>query len=482
MPWPFAGPSTDLPSRLPPGNLGRSLVGNTFSFHSNAQALVLETVRPYPEARIVRARIINRDVALVVDHSVAQRVLDHSAPSLQPPNRDPSDSTDPSAPLPDEDRSSDRIKPPRFSHREAYNQLMGAFFSEPNILLEDEDEPDRPAHRAAWDEHMSSLLAGSSTAWTEIEADLRAIIGRHRDRWSSSSPFDLYKACKDLSHELVFSIFLGLSPSDELYDHALRSTDTSLRGQFSIPVKLGMGGWGESTYTKGLKAQAEFNSLISSRLSSNQCPFLHTDPSTSSQLSEESLSSHISTFASSLVIKALTSYLTFALVQRSHSPRANLNHLLLETERLAPPIIGVLRRILDDSWEVNDGLEIPKGWDVWLYFPLINRDTKTYGPDARSFRPDRWEKGTLPRPMTFGQGRKRCLGMAMVRRIVALVLETVMDGGELKVQSELDKSVRDFLGWDLGANSSEAEKWAGIKQLPVQRPKEPVIVILNRKH
>ena len=537
MPWPFvkktvAPSSSPLPSTqtepssssstsagtsLPPGDLGRSLVGNTFAFHSNAQALILETTRKHPRAKVVRARVINRDIALVIDHGIATSVLaPDTASSSQHPirPRDPS----PSAPGPSSssaeldqadvgssgNQGSSRV---RFSHREAYKQLIAAFFSEPNILLEDADEPARPAHRAQWDEHVSLFL--SQTWDTEIRPLLKTILTEYRDKWTTASDpgIDLYESMKELSHRLIFAIFLGLEdPEDDEYRAALEMTDTSLRGQFSMPLRFaGVGGWGTSTYSKGLKAQAAFDDLVAFRASTGRCPFLHSSPSSSQpprqptpkdgrKIDDDTASSHLSTFSSSLVIKALASYLTFAVLQRSHHSAASISHLLLETERLCPPIVGVLRRLTDGPWTIPDdttqnlnphsptdtdaapsGIEIPTGWDVWLYFPLINRDPLIYGDDARRSRPARWEDESLPQPLSFGQGAKRCLGLAIVRRMVRTVLEELVgESGKVRVIGGMDGSLEDFLGWRDG--SGKEQEWEGVKQLPVQRPRGGVRV------
>ncbi|KAL8634598.1 MAG: hypothetical protein Q9228_007806 [Teloschistes exilis] len=207
-------------------------------------------------------------------------------------------------------------------------------------------------------------------------------------------------------------------------------------------------------------------------------------------MSFETVTSHVSTFSSSLVIKALASYLFFVLIQstqmtetRPASTPASIDHLLLETERLCPPIIGVLRRVLDHPWKVNDEVSIPPGWDVWLYFPLINRDIRTYGSDARLFVPDRWKDRNLPLPLTFGSGSKRCLGVSMVRRIAGIVVDKMLlTGSKVVISSDLEPSMLDFLGWQVSEEGGEAELWQAVKQLPVQRSRKPVMVQLGRAY
>ena len=447
MSW-YRRSATDS-SKLPPGDLGTSLVGNTFTFHHDAHSLILADLRQYPGAPIIRAKVIGRDVALVVDHAVASAVLDASN----------------TRPGPGEE-SGPRT---RFSHREAYKQLIATFFSEPNILLEDEDEVDRPQHRQDWDEHMSNVLGDG---WAAIESELRVVISTHRETWVGGPPVDLYNACKDISHDLVFRLFLGFSSfqDSELYARALAASVTSSRGQFAVPVRASLGGMFESTYSRGLRAQADFNAIVSDRVAAGSCPFLQTPRPPA--MKNDSLDSHLSMFSSSLVIKAMASYLTFAILQLSRHPAANLDHLLLESDRLSPPIIGVLRRVLDDPWRPSAALRIPVGWDAWLYFPLINRDSKVYGDDANLFRAERWVEEGLPRPMTFGRGAKTCLGQELVRRMGRLVLQHV---GKVTVESEVDRSVQDFLGW-IDNEELRGKGWKGVKQLPVQRPREAVMV------
>ena len=446
-------------SKLPPGDIGRSVIGNTFAFHNDAQSLILNDLERYPGSPIYRAKVIGRDVGLVVDYRIASEVLAGSSCSPQPSG------------------NTGHL----FSNRAAYTDLVGAFFSEPNILLEDPGEPSQKPHRATWDDHMSSYLSG--TSWTDNEEVIKRISRRYRSRWQAKDRFDVYKECKALSHEIIFALFLGLDRErdGEDWDDALQLTDTSLRGQFSIPLRASLGGYLQSSYSRGLQAQQDFKSTIDDRIDSSACPFARG--SQAHGISEESMVSHLAMFSSSLVIKALASFLTFSLIHVTHpaSRHQSLENIIKETERLCPPIIGVLRKVADRPWMVpsldsqsKSSIEIPAGWDVWLYFPLINRDTAVYGTDACRYRPDRWSDTGLPLGVSFGGGTKPCLGVDMVRKIVRAVLAVMIheessDSPSLKLVTDLDRSVKDFLGWERASGG-----WKGIKQLPVQRPRNPV--------
>ncbi|KAJ9091726.1 hypothetical protein QFC21_007121 [Naganishia friedmannii] len=427
----------------------------------DAHALILENQVRHPGARIFRAKVIGRDVALVIDHALATEVL----------GRDESKKGG---------RNDGESVGPRFSHRQAYQQLLATFFAEPNILLEDEDERERARHRREWDDHMALLV--QADRWDPIDQEIRNITGRHRSDWISRPEINLYESCKDISRDVVFHLFLGVSRQThpELFDQTLRTSDTSLRGQFSIPLRGSLGLFLETTYSKGLRAQKEFNEIVEERVKADACPFLHETRHTTGmdgEIPHESLTAHLSMFSSSLVIKALASYLTFSLCQLSRLPQpvlanASIDHVLLETERLCPPIIGVLRRVLDAPWTPSGtNVEIPVGWETWAYFPLINRDVEVYGKDADCFRPDRWNDSSLPPPMTFGSGGKTCLGRDLIRSIVKSVLEeSVRDGTRISLKDELEDSMLDFLGW----KHAEVKGWPAVKQLPVQRPRYPI--------
>lgn len=142
-----------------------------------------------------------------------------------------------------------------------------------------------------------------------------------------------------------------------------------------------------------------------------------------------------SLFASSLVVKCLASYLTSLLLQLYHLDQSvTLETLLpiqLETERLCPPLIGVLRRALKDWSLPNEDLSIPKSWDAWLYFPQCNRDPTVF-KDPNLFQADRYQSN-LPHGLAFSQGSKICPGIEVIRRMSGQVAMSI--GGSYTVCS-----------------------------------------------
>ena len=228
---------------------------------------------------------------------------------------------------------------------------------------------------------------------------------------------DLYEAVKALSQEILFSIFLDLesnvADSAEEYKRMQHLSQTISRGQFSAPVNLRLGFY-SSPHNRGLQAKRQYDEYVRQQVKQHHCPFLATGSGSSSnpdadRPSPESQCTHIGMFASALVIKSLASYLTYLFLQLfkqgqhngsladhlSHDNLAELLSVMLETERLSPPIIGSLRRVTNLPYHIpNQNLFIPVGWDCWLYYPLINRSKIVYGNNADSFQADRFLPST----------------------------------------------------------------------------------------
>lgn len=210
-------------------------------------------------------------------------------------------------------------------------------------------------------------------------------------------------------------------------------------------------------------------------------------------------------FSSSLVVKAFASIASALLLQvfhidteskrsladRLHSLQGDefddlLESIITETERLSPPIIGVMRQVTSakgidlDSSQTN----VPCGWDVWPYFPLINRDKNVFSGDADLFKADRYLKGTnAPLPLTFGAGVKNCAGQEIIRLWLRhLILGFLGRSNDsvasykLQVESDaIDRGVQCWLGW---LPMEQSISWRGVKQLPTQRPRKAIAAIL----
>jgi hypothetical protein len=272
--------------------------------------------------------------------------------------------------------------------------------------------------------------------------------------------------------------------------------ETLLRGQFSLfPVAVTVGLW-RSPRSKGVAARRKLQSLLPKWIDSQSasCPFLQPG-----KVGSEELSSNALLFTSSIAVKSLASLLTATILNLWFHPNPThqsaaarircmrhdgdgnvdllLNSMILETERLSPPVIGVMRRVTtpiifkSPDPEKPDTL-VPAGWDVWLYLSGANRDEAKYA-NADTFLPERFvaNPDAADAGFAFGGGTKTCLGKGLVRKVVNLLVEEMLDAGIEFNGSVARPGLRTWLGWD-GVVDVEALA-RDMKQLPVQRPKIP---------
>jgi hypothetical protein len=306
---------------------------------------------------------------------------------------------------------------------------------------------------------------------------------------------------KTLSWKILLGTVLGLSPEEKSFDTIERLQEDLLRGQFSLfPVTLNTGFW-HSPRKKGKVAKEKLQVLMLERMRSNPsaCPF-HI----ANEGANRDIANHTVLMTCSLAVKALASLLTALLLnlylkvdkdgnsladslarERDSEKRSRrLRSILHETERLSPPIVGVMRRSVNDNIITSPGEQadvlIPKGWDCWLYFVGGGRDPAAFGRTWDVFDEDRYLDSATPTAVAFGAGSKTCLGRDWIQNIAIGVTETCARMG-IGMQGHIAApGVRGWLSWE--PNDAVApEDWArDMKQLPTQRPSEPVMVRVSR--
>jgi cytochrome P450 len=465
--------------KLPQGQV--SLFGGltqSLSFHSSPEDFIASRIQVLEQAHqtgpaVVRARILNRDVAIVSSHRLCEAVLQKEQDS-----QDPVITT----------RQGRIPHPHTFTAGSAYQQLMADFFPPPNLLLKDHD--DHSVRRELWEKHLSSFPS-------DVTPTIRDLTSDHIDSWTNNSSIDLYDSLKTLSWRIILGIFLQLQPTDDLHQTVQSLQETLLRGQFSLlPLAFRTPFW-HSPRAKGLEARQKLQGLLKNHFTaqSTECPF-----SRQGNVSKDDLATHCLLFTSSLAVKALASLLTATILnlfimpcepslasrvraEDSHDPADKLlKSILLETERLSPPIVGVMRRvdgevILSDPNNQPSSL-IPAGWDIWLYFSGAARDKATF-PEPDIFIPERYLEPDLAKEgFAFGHGTKTCLGKPLVQQVVMTVAETILQSN-IRLDGHVRAAgVRGWLGWESGV---DAEAFArDLKQLPCQRPKSPIHVHVVR--
>ncbi len=484
----MAEPIETVAPELPPGDFSMlSTLSQSMAFHSSPESFVSSRTKNIPSSStnqpsdgktsttlpsIVRARILNRNVAVVSSHQFCKDVLEaetgRSQDSFKTASGEPPGSN-------------------TFSVNAAYEQLMSDFFPPPNILLLDRSTHDE--HRKLWHKQLSSFPA-------DVSSIIHDLAKAHFTSWTSGSTLDLYNKMKDLSWCILLSIFLHLSPTDKKFSTVESLHETLLRGQFSLfPVVVNTPFW-RSPRSKGIDARKQLQKLLSDHIQSMDatCPFLKAG-----KVPPRNVACNALLFTSSIAVKALASLLTATFMNlflmpsqpsladrlREECPANRailLTSILRETERLSPPVVGVMRRINQDlifqSPPGQAPILVPAGWDMWLYFVGAARDSTVY-ERGEQFLPERFVSEGTEEGYAFGGGSKQCLGRDTVREIVKVVTSTAL-GLDIGLEGEVQgEGVRGWLGWETAVSPEAFAR--DLKQLPCQRPRQPIQVRVNRR-
>ena len=457
-----------------------STLSQTLAFHSSPESFISSRVKQISNQpiepshsqqerpKVVRARILNRNVAVVSSYEACRDILRAASGLPQ--------STVRAA------KAGESIDKHTFAVNPAYHELMADFFPPPNLLLE--DHPGHEAKRADWEAQLSTFP-------DDIVEPVRRIVSEYIKPWVGGLDLELYESMKDLAWKILLGIFLQVTTGDKAFEQIEFLQETLLRGQFSLfPVAVNTRFW-RSPRSKGLDARRKLQDLLKSHvhLQSSGCPLQKQG-----KCNQDDLASNLLLFTSSISVKALASLLTASILNLylrpestslSHQIRSEssangdalLRSVLMETERLSPPVVGVMRRVQQDvilAVKNEQLILVPKGWDIWLYFFSAARDNEAFGAAAK-FIPERYVSPEKTFPgLAFGLGSKTCLAQRTIRQIVSIVAKTMIEA-DVQLSGSVDAAgVKGWLGWEEGV---EIEDFArDLKQLPCQRPKDAINV------
>ncbi|KAK5168441.1 uncharacterized protein LTR77_007011 [Saxophila tyrrhenica] len=496
-----------------------SRITQSLTFHQSPGSFIFDrsqwpdsddTTRAERIPPVVTAEILNRNVHIVSSYRLCKAILTCNETSGAR-EAEPSSG--------DARLDGQKLPPDTFTAGPAYEQLMAAFFPPPDILLQD-----GKSHHESKNKWKTSFAGLIENCIPHVEILTRQALNLQIGPFPRDRPFDLYEALKDFAWDLLLGVFLGLrrDTNKKNFGEIVSRQEDLLRGQFSLfPVALSVPFW-SSARSRGLKAVRNLGPAMRKHLnhqwersqqpseSGQSCPFAHGIKAGSSGLSEEEIVSHTRLFTSSIANKALASLLTAyfmnmflwrdsehqhdegslaSLVASQADPdtrHSMLSSILLETARLSPPVVGVMRRSMetvkleqDMAPDESSSHTIPAGHDAWLYFVAANRDPSVF-KDPGEFRWDRFMSGETSQDLglAFGAGCKTCLGADLTHQICITVMHTLLDCG-LKIEGRVEEAgVKQWLGWDRSPSPEAMAR--DLKQLPCQKPRRPVMVTLCR--
>jgi cytochrome P450 len=105
--------------------------------------------------------------------------------------------------------------------------------------------------------------------------------------------------------------------------------------------------------------------------------------------------------------------------------RAFREAVVREVLRLRPPALAMLRRLTEPTSVA--GHELPAGVSAVAPIVLLHREADAF-PEPDAFRPQRWMDGGPPEGTywPFGSGARRCLGEALARLELDVVVPVVL--------------------------------------------------------
>ncbi len=109
-----------------------------------------------------------------------------------------------------------------------------------------------------------------------------------------------------------------------------------------------------------------------------------------------------------------------------------LVNVIKESLRLFPPVLGLPRQALADDVLPYSKVVVPAGSFIDCGFAATHREPTTYGPDACTFRPERWEDPELEQRVgscgfiPFSAGPRNCIGKEFAWNEILMLLSLLV--------------------------------------------------------
>ncbi|GAB1607885.1 cytochrome P450 26A1-like [Argonauta hians] len=300
---------------------------------------------------------------------------------------------------------------------------------------------------------------------------IERIINEELRSLDKTSPVDIYTFFKELSRTICFSLFLGIEKSQSEEEGVAAVADlttTQWHGITSFPINIPLRKHSSIKFRKASDAKTELLGIIRKQRNEAHFGFVKQANPLPGVDDDVSINSNVLVFISSVVSKAIASYLTSFFVTTGQQNYVELqekmfldkhleNQVLLEIQRLYPPFVCGRKFAKTDC--TIDGHKIPEGHAVIFLTYAAHRD-ETVFENPNELNAERWNEFTKTKLFTFGDGPRSCVGYHIVMSIVKSIVERIIAQYEWKTQT----------------NETIQYKW-----LPVARPSTHVSVDFSSK-
>ncbi|CAK8690484.1 uncharacterized protein LOC143448796 [Clavelina lepadiformis] len=263
----------------------------------------------------------------------------------------------------------------------------------------------------------------------------------------------IYTKFKSLMTTLCLQLFLGLDPDlpSKLSQVISELATQHWHGITSVPISIKFGDQ-QSTYSIAVQAKAKLLEHIREILKNDATKMPQEDNSSKRNggatvleeikkapfPNDQGLEQHLLLFVSAIIPKAFASIITSFITamagdenkERREQARTNpqfLKHVLLEVERLWPPLFGGRRLTKKDT--VLGNHKIPKDYAVFYICISAHRDPAIF-PEPDRFFPERWSGSNAIHQdlvFCFGAGARSCIGTEFIQRILINIAQQLLN-------------------------------------------------------
>lgn len=309
-----------------------------------------------------------------------------------------------------------------FQDGERHSELRKQLLSSRDLLLSDDFAIS----------HLKTIRAIVDSMINGLKASAASV--NNEEKNGQFVDVSIYPFVKKICSRIMFETLVRPNGGKD-FDTYERENTRLWKGTVStglnLRLNLGFGMKKQSAYSAAKDALNELEKMFEDTKhedsTSSGCPV--RQPS----LSKEAKVNHLLLFSSSMVVKAMAAIVTYFVKHTCEHPYILkklfdqvcnesaeksfpdiLDQIILEIERLHPPIIGCCRHV-EKSVTVRN-VKIPEGNKLWCSFLTANRDPSVF-ESPEEFNPSRWvDSDTMH--LTYGFHEHSCIGKPLSKMIV----------------------------------------------------------------